>query len=204
MKNTAICLGLVWLLSGCNGAATTPTVIGSAGQTGGTYTITFDGMDYTLPAAQQSTDATTGEDQWLGAGYAIVSYESDNALALAGTVNGDPVAGITGTPNGTAVGGASYTTNYQIGTPTGSILSSTVTLTIDIDAETITGNNGASFVVNGDLSGADIGGSVDWQYFNGTSVVTETATLEGGLFGTDELAGVFHGDNYAGVLFGEK
>ena len=203
MIRTLICCFCLATLAACN-ASTTSLLVGTANESSGTFTVTFDGVDYVLLSGVQSTDVTTGEEQWMGGGYNVAGYEGTDALAIGGRVNGVAVAGFSGTPDGTAVDAATYSTTYRIGTPNNSIQTSTVSLTIDLGAGAITGNNGSSFVVNGSLSGAEIGGSVDWTYFNGVSTVTESAVLKGGLFGTDEMAGAFVGDNYGGVIFGTK
>ena len=178
--------------------------IGTTSYTLGDYAIIVDGVVFELPKEEEGVHPFTGELFWLSSELAVLAYESDHVLALAGRIDGSTIAGISGTPNGIAVDSASYETNYQIAKTNGTTVGSTLTLTIQFSDGSISGANGTSFIVDGTLDGASIVGTVELGVIADSVPSREVAELQGGLYGADEVAAVFRGEYVAGVLFGTR
>jgi hypothetical protein len=200
------------VLSACSSTTTsTPTppatpattdIGGQATHVGSTYSATQAGALTAIPSAAGSSN---GQPFWMntGAGIAIYGYESSNVLALGGINSNTLIKGVTGVLSSPAqTGTATYSGRYSVvtkhlsGSGIGSASTGLMSYYVDFGAGTLAGSIGSGVVANANINGQQFTGTFT---YNGTS-----APLEGGFFGTNEMAGAFGNASIAGVIYGTK
>jgi len=185
-------------------SSTTPTtpvvpvatdIGGQATHVGSTYSAIQDGA---LTAIPGSPSTFNGQPLWLNTGThtVIAGYESSNVLALGGYNSGSLIKGVTGVLSSPAqTGTATYVGRYVLVSPS-TEASSALNTDVDFGAGTIAASTPSGIVVSGTITGQQYAGTVT---VNGIS-----APLEGGFFGTNEMAGSFGNSIFAGVIYGTK
>lgn len=195
-----LCLSAVAGLAACGGSSTSNSGSGTVAVDGvvklsnGSFELTQSGTTVTLPATGSTSNSMP---LWFNASSSsgtvtALAYESADVLAVGGTIDGTPMAGITGTE----VAPPSVNTSYdgRIAYVQGSLFQNqAITLTYDANANTVSGAS-TSATVAGTMSGNEMSGTV--------TVGSNTAAIEGGFYGTDEVAGSFSGSAFGGVFFG--
>lgn len=198
-------LPVITLLSACLGDDYGPATV-TALSAGG-YEVTADGKTITLPATDSVVTGSdlTSQGYWTASlpGTSGQTYESANVLAVGGVHNGAGFGAISGTP----VAPPSITTVYQglVGySYAGSYVSIPINLTfdpngVDYQLDGLALNAVTGVVVRGTVSGTTIYGSVTLS--EGGNYLA-AAPIDGGFYGTDEVAGAFSGDDFGGVFYG--
>ena len=200
MATMAACAGL----AACS-SATTPTtpaaptpvnIGGQAAHVGTTYSATQAGVVTDITATKILQN---GQPFWINstAGTRIAGYDSANVLAIGGFNNGTTslIKGLTGLLSSPPqTGTATYTGRYAVAKGT-TIASAPLTMDVNFNTGTFQDTS----------YGVSVSGTITGQQFTGTfSHSGASVPLEGGFFGTNEMAGVFGNSTIAGVIYGSK
>ena len=205
MKSIFAISTLAVALAGCSGTSTTPTFASGAPGTitvpsngtveklaNDTFLVNVGSSTITLPETDFSFN---GQPSWFVGATQGGTYQSANALAVGGVQDGVAFSGLSGTLVAPPSGDAMFE-GYAVIAPVAGVLKDLpLTLMYDLSEGTVTGSN-TGFDVAGVVTGNNIGGTVNFDGVN--------APLEGGFFGTQELAGVFEGASFGGILYGVR
>lgn len=184
-------------LAGCGGSGTPvalspPLVEGVERLDDGTYVVTQDSIGTTLPA---TTERLSGQIVWRNIdGVRATSFAGTDVLAFGGFINGNDISAITGTQTAAPTGNATFTGKVNYQTPTLQA-SSDLRLNYAADTGAVT-NIGGLVTVAATTTDAALSGTVTF--------LGATATLTGGFYGTNEIAGSFADEGLAGVIFGTQ
>ena len=163
----------------------------------GTYVVTQGTTVTNLPATNVNIN---GQKAWRtgfnGGTFNGDSYAGTDVLAIGGvTADGQPFAGISGTQTAAPTGNATFTGRYAVTQSNGSSVSGVLTMDFDLADSTLT-NDGGDLGIDATVSGGEVTGLVT---YDGSS-----AELEGGFYGTNEVAGAFNGTGLGGIIFGTR
>ena len=163
----------------------------------GTYTVTHGSDVVNLPASNVILNGQKGwRNGFNGGDFNADSYAVTNVLALGGvTPGGDPFAGFSGTTSSAPTASATFTGRYSLAETDRSAHSAPLTLNFDASEGRLS-NVGGNLTVAAVASGGDLAGTVNYG--------GDEATLSGGFYGTNKVAGAFNGDTYGGVLYGTR
>jgi len=191
------------LLGACASTPTpvaTPVVGAATRDASANYQVVTRGTPYDMPPVSGSPVANaSGTDlerlrNATGAGFGA---SDANVTLAAGLLNGTYVAGISGTPStGLPTSSSATYTGVWALAKSGVTINSSISLTADFVAGTLTGGLPAALLVDGRISGSSVTGTATLQG-------TDTGDIYGGFYGpagSRTVALTILGPNMAGIL----